>query len=192
MLTGIAAFLLILVALLAIPVRLSYQLSWRRALQGNVELHWLFGLVRVQLPLARSARPASKQPTGSPKKRKAKSAVARSNPFAAIRQKAFRERVLRFMRDIWRAAHKQNLVLRVRIGLGDPADTGRLWALVGPVSGMLATARDASIEIEPEFIDAVFELDSSGNIRVLPLQMVYLMFGLLISPSFWHGLRHLR
>ena len=96
------------------------------------------------------------------------------------------------MRDIWRAVHKQNLVLRVRIGLGDPADTGRLWALVGPVSGMLATARDASIEIEPEFIDAVFELDSSGNIRVLPLQMVYLMFGLLISPSFWHGFRHLR
>ena len=100
--------------------------------------------------------------------------------------------MLRFLRDIWQSIRKQNLTLRVRIGLDDPADTGRLWAVVGPIAGMLTMVKDASIEIAPEFTDAVFELDSSGKIRVVPLQMIYLAFGLLLSPSFWRGLKQIR
>ena len=192
MLVGIVTSLLVLAALLAVPVRLSYRLSWRRALQGNIQLRWLFGLVRVQIPLAQSKQLPDKRQTVSRRKRKGGPSPGKSNPFAAIRQKAFRRRVFRFLRDTWRAIHKQNLRLRVRIGLGDPADTGQLWAVVGPVSGMLAMVEDASIEIEPEFIDVVFELDSSGSIRVVPLQMIYLASGLLLSPSFWQGIRRTR
>ncbi len=192
MLIGTVTFLLVLVALLAVPVRLSYRLSWRQALQGDIQLRWLFGLVRAQLPLAQSKPSPAKPQTVGRKKRKAASSATKSNPVAAIRNKAFRRRVFRFLRDTWRAVQKQNLRLRLRIGLGDPADTGQLWALVGPVSGMLAMIEDASIEIEPEFVDAVFELDSSGSIRVVPLQMIYLTSGLLLSPSFWQGMRQSR
>lgn len=192
MLIGTVAFLLVLVALLAVPVRLSYRLSWRRVLQGHVQLRWLFGLVRVQLPLAQSKPRPDEQKAVSRKQRKGASSARKSNPVAAIRQKAFRRRVFRFLRDTWRAIHKQNLRLRVRIGLGDPADTGRLWAVVGPVSGMIALVEDATIEIEPEFVDAVFEIDSSGSIRVVPLQMIYLTSRLLLSPSFWQGIRQAR
>ena len=91
--------------------------------------------------------------------------------------------MIKFTRDFWHAIQKHNITLRIRIGLGDPADTGHMWAIVGPVSGILATIEEASIEIEPEFIDSVFELDSSGNIRIIPLQMIYLVFGLLLSPG---------
>ncbi len=194
MLVGIAVatFLLTLIALLAVPVRLSFRVSWRRVLQGHVQLYWLFGLVQLQLPLARSKPLALKQQTGGRKKRAGKPSTRKANPFAAIRQKAFRERVFRFLRDIWRAIQKRNLSLHVRIGLGDPADTGRLWAVVGPVAGMLTTVQDVSIEIAPEFADTVFELDSAGNIRVVPLQMIYLAIGLLLSPSFRRGFRQMR
>jgi hypothetical protein len=152
----------------------------------------MFGLVRVQLPVARSKPPNLKQQTGNRKKRTRKPSANKSNPLAAIQHKAFRQRVFRFVRDIWRVIHKQNLSLRVRIGLGDPADTGRLWAVVGPVAGMLTVVQDTSIEIAPEFSDAVFELDSSGNISIVPLQMIYLTFGLLLSLSFWQGLKRIR
>lgn len=192
MLIAIAIFLLVLIALLAVPVKLSYWVSWRRAIQGNVQLLWLFGLVRLKLPLARAKRPALKQQTSGGKKRESAPSNKKSNPFGAVRQKAFRQRVLRFVRDIWRAIGKQDLSLRVRIGLGDPADTGRLWAVVGPIAGMLTMVQDASIEIAPEFTDAVFELDSSGKILVVPLQVIYLAFGLLLSPSFWRGLKLIR
>ena len=110
----------------------------------------------------------------------------------ALRQSAFRRRLFRFIGDIWHAIHKQHVVLRMRIGLGDPADTGQLWAVVGPLSGMLATVQEAMIEIEPEFIDTVFELDSSGNIRIIPLQLLSIVLGLLLSPAFWRGVNQMR
>ncbi|MDX1697383.1 MAG: DUF2953 domain-containing protein, partial [Thiohalobacterales bacterium] len=111
---------------------------------------------------------------------------------AAIRQKSFRRRIIRFAGDIWRALHKSNLSLQIRLGLGDPADTGRLWAVVGPVAGILSNTREASIEVMPEFLESTFEMGGSGEIRVIPLQMIYLTAGLLLSPPFWQGIRRMR
>jgi hypothetical protein len=187
---GVLLFLLVLIALLAVPVTLTYQLSWRQEFEGSFHLRWLFGLVRIELPMSQSkthATPQSKIKQQTHKKAPGK----KSSPMAAIWQKSFRRRIIRFIRDVWRATHKQDLRLRVRIGLGDPADTGQLWAVVGPVSGVLATVQEASIELEPEFIDTVFELDSSGNVRLIPLQMIYLTFALLLSPSIWRGIKRM-
>jgi Protein of unknown function (DUF2953) len=99
---------------------------------------------------------------------------------------------MRFVRDLWHVVHKKDVVLRVRIGLGDPADTGQLWAIVGPVAGVLANIQEALIDIEPEFRDATFELDSSGTLRVIPLQVLYMTVALLLSPPVWQGIRQMR
>ena len=155
-------------------------------------LQWLFGLVRLQLaaPRDEQSAPEEKQIEGSTK-HKSKKARKKLKPLAALRQKAFRKRILRFACDLWHAIRTRDLYLRIRVGLGDPADTGQLWALFGPLSGLLANIEDASIELEPGFIDAVFELDSSGKISVIPLQMLYLVLGLLCSPIFWRGMRRM-
>ncbi len=192
MLTGVAIFLLVLIALLAIPVSLTYRLSWRRALRGDIKLQWLFGLVHIQLPMFQTESAASQRKSLTDVNRDKKSSGKKSSPIAAFRQKSFRQRIFRFVLDLWHAIHKHDIRMRVRIGLGDPAETGRLWAVVGPVSGMLASLQDTSIEIEPEFIDSVFELDSSGNIRIIPLHMVYLTIGLCLSPSIWQGIKQMR
>lgn len=192
MLTGVVIFLLVLIALLAIPVSLTYQVSWRKAFQGSVTLQWFFGLVRIQLPSIESKTPSREAMKVTQKNRKKVSSGRKSNPLAALRKKSFRQRIFKFIRDFWHAIHKHDLRLRIRIGLGDPADTGQLWAMVGPVSGMLTTVQEASIEIEPEFIDTIFEFDSSGNIRIIPLQLVYLTIGLFLSPSLWQGIQRMR
>lgn len=186
--------LLLLLALLAVPVNLTYRLSWDRKLRGKASLHWLFGLVRIRL-----APPAATQKTAPDEQRiedsaetKAKPSRKKFNLLAALRQKSFRQRLVRFARDLWRALRKRDLYLRIRVGLGDPADTGQLWALFGPVSGLLAGLEDASIELEPEFVDTVFELDSGGKFSVIPLQLLYLALGLLCSPPFWRGMRRMR
>lgn len=192
MLTGVLLFLLLFIALLAIPVTLSYQVSWQRAFQGSMKLHWLFGLVHIKVPFAASKTSAAETGKITQKQHKRKPTAKKSNPMAAVRQKSFRQRIFKFIRDFWRAIDKHNVKLRIRIGLGDPADTGQLWAVVGPVSGLLATVQGAAIEIEPEFIEPVFELESSGNIRVIPLQMIYLTIGVILSPAIWQGLKHMR
>jgi len=100
--------------------------------------------------------------------------------------------MLRFVREVWRAFRKRDLQLHIRVGLGDPADTGQLWAMFGPLSGLLSTLEDASVELEPDFVDAVFELDSRGKVSVIPLRLIYLVLGLLLSPPFWRGMRRMR
>lgn len=193
MLSATLIALLLLLVLLSVPVTLSYRLGWQRQLRGEARLLWLFGLVRVRLaPPAERRRAAEAQPGKDSTEAKPKRARKKFNPLPALRQKPFRRRILRFARDLWRALRKRDLYLRIRVGLGDPADTGQLWALCGPLSGLLATVEQASIELEPEFLDAVFELDSGGKLSVIPLQLLYLALGLLCSPIFWRGMRQMR
>ncbi len=193
MLSATLIALLLLLLLLAVPVTLTYRLGWQRQLRGEARLLWLFGLVRVQLaPPADRRQGAEAQPGDDSTEAKPKRARRKFNPLPALRQKAFRQRILRFARDLWRALRKRDLYLRIRVGLGDPADTGLLWALCGPLSGLLATVEQASVELEPEFVDAVFEFDSGGKLSVIPLQLLYLALGLLCSPTFWRGMRQMR
>lgn len=192
MLTGVLAFLLLLIALLAIPVELRFQVRWPQDAANDARLEWAFGLVRIQV-----SRPESDAATPSDEEQKeeadrpGRSAHKKWNVLAAIRQKPFRRRIFRFIRDVWRAVQKDDVSVRLRIGLGDPADTGQLWATMGPVAGVLSNVREASINIEPDFLDTALDLRSGGNIRVIPLQLIYLTAGLLLSPSVWSGIKEM-
>lgn len=209
MLTGLIIFLLLFIALLAIPVTLKFQVSWQQALKSHFSLEWAFGLVRVRIPAPQPKTPTldsehAAKKNGhyirSPSKRKRTSKSKRSRwssrnkkrVLAIVRQPSFRRRGIRFISDFWHAIHKRDVCLRMRIGLDDPADTGQMWAFVGPVAGMLANIREASIDITPEFIEPTFELDSSGNIRIIPLQLIYLTIGLILSPPIWRGMLLMR
>ena len=100
--------------------------------------------------------------------------------------------MLRFVSDLWRAIRKKNVRLRVRMGLGDPADTGQLWAVLGPLSGMFSCSRDIRIAIEPDFLDATLDVDSSGTVRMIPLQLAIIALGLFLSPAVWRGIMLMR
>ena len=188
MLTVLVTILLLLVALLAIPVSLTFKASFQDVFQGYIRLHWAFGLVRVQLLPSQSKTPSSADKNSRPKRDRSKRARGKmKHGFTLARDMKLRRRVFRFIGDLWHAVGKQDVRLHVRVGLGDPADTGMLWAAVGPLSGVLANIQEATIEIEPEFIDAIFEFDSHGKLRIIPLQLVYLFAALLLSPSIWRA-----
>ena len=193
MLTGVMIILIFVIVLLAIPVVLTFKVSRDQTFQGGVKILWLFGLVRVHRPLFQTMGSALKaKESEHQNNRFLRSSEENSNVFAAIRDKTFRQRVLRFLSDSWHAIDKQNINLRMRIGLGDPVETGQLWAVVGPIAGILSNIQEGSIEVLPDFVDSRFELDSSGKLRLVPLQLIYLTVGLILSPSFWQGLRTMR
>lgn len=193
MLIGTVIFLSLIVVLLAVPVTLTYQLSFRQTISADLRLIWAFGLVRADISPDRAKSKPDKPGDAHPKSgRRGGAPVKKTDFLAAIRRPSFRRRILRFISDVWRAIHKKNVQLLVRIGLGDPADTGQLWGAFGPLSGMLARVRDIRITIVPDFLDSTFEVDSSGTIRVIPLQFVILAIGLLFSPSIWRGVMLMR
>jgi len=192
MLTVVLAVLIVLLVLLAIPIGLDYRLSWPGGNRGEVHLVWLFGLLRVRIPVA-SEPTAPAKPAHPKRVRKHKTRTkCKTNPLAAWRFKPFRQRILRFIRDLWTAVHKRDVRLQLLIGLSDPADTGQLWALMGPVSAVLTYSRDVEIDIEPDFTESTLEIRSSGYIRVIPLQLLGLSLALLLSPPFWLGLQKMR
>ncbi len=192
MLTWAAALLLVTIAVLAIPVTVQFHVSRHQVLEQDVRLYWAFGLVSVPIPLAKSnSKPAPRKKTEPRIDRSIASKRKKRDVVGALRQRRFRRRILRFVGDLWHAIQKRDLRLGLRIGLGDPAETGRLWAVVGPIAGMLAAVREMSISIEPEFYDATFELDTSGSLRLIPVQVIYLTLALVLSPAFWQGMRRL-
>lgn len=190
MVTTAAIALLLLIALLAVPLRLIFRITRQQQLAGEVMLQWLFGLMVLRLPLTPDGHPPPK--VSSTAGRRMSHNTPRLRLGAALRQPAFRNRIIRFTRDIWHAIHKQQLSLHLRVGIGDPAATGQLWSILGPLSGMLFMLDDADISIEPDFIDSTLELESCGNIRIIPLQIIYHLLALLLSPDIWHGLREAR
>ena len=149
-----------------------------------MRFHWLFGVVRFRLgiPGATKAEPQRKQKPAKKTVKRRPGSNAR-DVFALLKQSAFWRRAIRFIKDLLRATHARDLYLRLRIGLGDPADTGRLWALLGPVAGIAANLQSAEVRIEPEFMDPVLEVESHGEVRLIPLQFIALATAFVVSPT---------
>lgn len=194
MLLGTAVFFALLVALLAIPVSLRFDVAWDQTLRKDIHLQWAFGLLNVQLAPGETEEHELKSKAPAPKRPRAehKASKRKRNVLGALRLKPVRQRIVRFVTDLWRAVQKQDLSLRIRVGLGDPADTGRLWALVGPLAGWLSTLRDAAVTIEPEFFEPTVELETHGNIRLVPLRVLGIVIAFALSPAVWQGLRAMR
>jgi len=193
MLTIMLAVLLVLLGVMTIPLGLDFQMNWRGRLQGDIHLIWLFGLVHLRLPTESVPASSKSGPTGvKPRPQRKTKTKQKTNPLAVWRLRPFRRRIIRFVRDLWRAIHKRDLRLQLRIGLDDPADTGQLWALMGPLSAIAANSQAAEVSIEPDFMQSTLEFRSSGRIRLIPLQLLGLTLGLLLSPSFWRGMRQMK
>ena len=138
MLTAALAAVLLLLAILAVPVVLRFSVEGEGTGRQVVRLQWAFGLVSVRLSGGGKRDATSGAGEGEDegngkreRKRKAKVTGAgdessRWNVVALVRDRAFRQRVIRFGRDLWRSIRAEDVALSVRIGLGDPADTGRL------------------------------------------------------------------
>lgn len=181
----------LLMALLAIPVTLTYPSDASQSTARAFDLIWLFGLLRLPVSFSRLHHWKKKSRENSKKRKQTK--PLKSSVFGAWHQWVadpfIVRRVIRFTRDIWLALKRENLRMELRIGLDDPADTGRLWGLMGPIAGALQDlqTQNSKISIEPVFNDAVLDFDLSGSIRFYPLQLLFLMSGLFLSLVLWRS-----
>ncbi|MDH5638310.1 MAG: DUF2953 domain-containing protein [Nitrospinota bacterium] len=177
MLLSGALALLLIVALLAIPVEIAFNIQRRETFHIAVSIGWLFGVIRTPLP-----NNGSKPSSGQRKEKKGRKGGRGRKALSVARNSRFRRRVIRLLRDILGAIRMPGFTLRARLGLGDPADTGMLWGFVGPLVAVLTDVRSAVICIEPEFMYELFEFDCRGKVRVIPIQFVYIAILFILSP----------
>jgi hypothetical protein len=190
-LIAIAVLLGLPLLLLGLPVRVAFRLERTQAFSARIAVHALFGVVRlrVRIPEGRQAPRPEK-----PEKTHQGSEPTRPRPpvLGLLWQAAFRQRLYRLVADVARAAHLHRLRLRMRLGLGDPADTGQLWAIVGPLNALAQNLPDADVRIEPEFLDPVCEFRMRGRLLLVPLQFVLLGLGFALSPVTIRAWRNLQ
>lgn len=174
-----------LLGLLAIPLDLGF--AYRRGgdqPHASCAVAWLFGAIRLRL----CPRPQAGRRRRKAVKRQARAGGRPRRLLTMLRARGFPGRLVRLARDLLRCLHVRRLSLDVRLGLDDPADTGRLWGLVAPLASLLAPPPRTRIAITPDFTAQVFEMECRGQVRIVPLQL--LAFGLLflLSPTLWRAL----
>ncbi len=180
--------------LLAVPVNVDFRVEGMTSLSGQVGVRWIFGLVRIRFPFPRSGGPGRRPEEESRGARARDGSEHRGrgrSVLAALRQAAFRRRVYRLVGELLRAIHVHRVRLRMRLGMGDPADTGLLWAVMGPVNAV-AQWRDADVRVEPDFLEPVLEFHAEGGVEIVPLRIVLLAICFALSPPTIRAWRTLR
>lgn len=160
------------IAVLSVPVELLFDIRHEATWRASVRVRWMFGLLNLPLD---GGKDAAKRPA---KKKDSKTSGV-SRLWRVILDSGFRRRFARFLRDTLVALRPRDLWLRLRLGLDDPADTGMLWSVIGPLTAW-APAR---LDVAPVFPGPAFEMASHGRVRIIPAQLLGLMAGLALSPA---------
>ena len=177
----------LIAALLAIPFDVKFKIQRQEEFYSDIAVRWLFGHVKLNTSSQRGHKPAKTRKTTKIKKTKInKTKKKRTNAKAAkdlLWNARFRYRFFKFVKDMIKAIHIASFYLRLRLGLDDPADTGRLWALLGPLSVFLANFSNSKVQLQPDFETEIVYLESNGRIRIVPLQVIFTIFAFLLSPT---------
>ena len=192
MLPIVAIVLILTMILLSIPVSINYSFITKNGAHGYLRFIWLLGLVNIQTQFPNQF--SKKTPILDKTSKKFTKQVAKKNKsyrayyskngrFSALTYSKYRHHILNFIKRIFHATNPKDLYLKFYIGLDDPADTGALWAIMGPISGLLINLESIKIELAPVFIDTVFEIESHGNFRFIPLHLMALILVFLLSPT---------
>ncbi len=168
-LSSLSAFI---VLVLCVPFDIALHMDMYERPKFRVRLVWLFGLISKEI------RKAGKKPEGKKKdvdgKRQLRKGRRRVETiFAILRTKGLVTQLKDLMRDTLSRLEIRELGANFRVGLDDPADTGLLFAFIGPATLFLSPYSSHRIRVQPAFGDeAVFEGCLYGTVRLRPIRLV--------------------
>jgi hypothetical protein len=143
-----------------------------------LQFGWFFGLVRVSV--SDGWKKKFRKP-GKPSKKKRKRNFPKGQ-FLKLITKPVILGLLRFVKDMFRCIHFKQFDADVRIGLGEPADTGSLFGLIHAVLPVFAAPCQQHMRFMPDFgDDAVLAGRSSGIIRLRPIMVISRTFKFVFS-----------
>jgi len=140
-------------------------------LKFRLRLSWLFGLVSREVTGRK--KPEEKKKVSKGKQKPGEGRKRAGDIFGILRTRGLLEQLRCLLSDVLSRFKVRDLLADFRVGLGDPADTGLLFAFIGPATLWLNSVFPCQIRLQPSFEDeAVLEGYSFGEVRLLPIQMV--------------------
>lgn len=150
---------------LLVPFDIAFQVSMPGRPRFRMKLLWLFGLVSKEITRRKKVVKKGQKP-GEGKRRF-------KNIFAILRIRGLLKQLKVLLSDIFGCLKIRDLLADFRVGLGNPADTGFLFALIGPTFFWLSSSFPLQMRVQPSFADkATFEGYSRGAVRLRPVQLV--------------------
>ena len=175
----------LLVLLLSVPIDLAFSFEKKEGFRPRVRIGWLFGLIRKDLG-SRKRRP--KEP--KPKKRSTRRGPQRF--FAMLKTRGFPGSFLKLGRRLLSTVKVRELKIDLRLGLGDPAETGLLFGAMAPLLAYAGSVTFADIAVEPDFLEDTLQGYGKGAVRVYPITLVPPLIMFALSPATIRGFMALR
>ena len=183
MLVWLLSITLVLIALFAIPVRVSLVAQATAQPRYQAHVCWLFGLVRGPLS-TKSAQ--STQPKRRSRRRTGKQAWSFKQTMIFVRAAGGAARVRQALGALIASLRPRIELMQINLGLDDPADTGRAFALLAPLTVWLAL-RYGQIELTPSFTQPSFTVDGRAHFTIVPLQTLGILVVYALSFRTLHA-----
>ncbi len=165
----LAGLVLLIGLALAVPMEAALRLDMYGRPRFRVKLAWLFGLVSREM--TRAGPPAAREKEKRPEGKRRPGDVF--SIFNILKTRGLLRQAMRLVKDIFRLPRLKEFLADLKVGLGDPADTGLLFAVIGPASALLHSRFPGNVQLQPDFADdAILEGYISGKVRLRPIQLV--------------------
>ncbi len=183
----VSALLLLFLLLLA-PVDLEGRMVWDNRPETRIRIGWLFGLVHKDL--GGEEEEGEREPPEDDEKKKTnknknKKRIDGREVLQIIRIEGMPGRLEELVTGLIGALRIRFFRVHLRVGLADPADTGRLlgllWSMIAPLEAFFPM--DA--KIEPNFYEEVFGAEMAGVVRVWPIRAAPPVVRFLLSRPAW-------
>lgn len=167
----VASLAILVFLILCVPLDMALHADIYGKPKFRLRFSWLFGLVSKEITGKKEKPEKEKRVVKVKRKHRWRDARV---IFTILRTKG----LLRQLKDliikgVFSHLKTRDFVADFRIGLGDPADTGLLFAFIGPATVFFGSSHRHQIKIEPSFgDDAILEGYSHGTVRLHPIQLV--------------------
>jgi hypothetical protein len=152
--------------ILWVPLDIVFDVEVRGRPVFTVSYTWLFGLVK------RGPRPrVEKEPPSEKPARRRRPDIKLA--FRLLKVRGLLKSFARLIKGVLASFRLTGLAADFRLGLGDPADTGMLFAVIGPAAALLGPGVFERVNLQPSFDDAAsIEGNSHGTARLRPIRLL--------------------
>ncbi len=164
LIVALASLVALFLLVLSVPLDLAFHLDVHGRTRFSLKLVWLFGLVGKEL--------GRRKKKAKPKKDKEKKGGARK-ALKILRTKGLLKQLKVLVTDVFNSLSIRQLRANFRIGFDNPADTGLLFAFIGPAFVFFSPPDRYNINIRPSFEnEAILEGHMQAVVRLLPIRLV--------------------
>ena len=129
----------LVILLLCVPLDMALRMDVYGRPKFSLRLAWLFGLVSKEIRKGKK-KPEEKKRVAEGKPKPRKRRVKARTVFEILQTRGLLGQFKRLLKDIFSRLKIRDLIVNLRVGLDNPADTGLLFAIIGPAIFFLSSS----------------------------------------------------